>query len=100
MLFKRENMESLFKFVSKKIKNPKDPEDDTLLILTNLLPAGACECYHDRWSVECCFCCWKTRGLNIEDTHMTKLDRLEKLIALVSLAYMFCVHVGVWSDKN
>jgi len=84
----------------KMIDNPKDPEDNCLLIITNLLPLNACECYRNRWSIENCFSCWKTRGLNIEDTHMIQPQRLKKLVAMVALAYLFCVHVGVWSDAN
>jgi hypothetical protein len=36
----------------------------------------------------------KTNGFNIEDTHITKLDRLEKLMALVALSLCFCAQTG------
>jgi len=54
-------------------------------------------CYGGRWAIECCFSCWKPRGLNIEDTHMTDPDRLKKLVAM---AYLFCIEIGVWADKE
>ncbi len=50
--------------------------------------------YKDRWSIERTFFNMKTNGFNIEDTHITKLDRLQKLIALVALSLCFCAQTG------
>ena len=42
-------------------------------------------CRH-RWAIELCFACLKTKGFNIEDTHLRHPDRLEKMFALASIA--------------
>ena len=42
--------------------------------------------YRKRWGIECMFADAKTRGLNIEDTHITDPDKLSNLLVLVALA--------------
>lgn len=44
------------------------------------------ETYRQRWAIELCFACLKTKGFNIEDTHLRHPDRLEKMFALASIA--------------
>lgn len=46
------------------------------------------------------FGAFKTRGFNFEDTHMKDLEKIKKLIALVSIAYIWCVLVGLWSSES
>jgi len=38
----------------------------------------------------------KSSGFDIEKTHLTKLDRLEKLILLVMIAFVWCYIVGIY----
>lgn len=54
------------------------------------------EKYQMRWTIENMFGAFKTRGFNFEDTHMTNLDRIKKLIVLISIAYTWSVLVGLW----
>ena len=49
-----------------------------------------------RWTIENMFGAFKTRGFNFEDTHMTHLEKIKKLIVLISIAYTWCVLVGLW----
>ena len=44
------------------------------------------ETYRQRWAIELCFACMKTKGFDIESTHLRHDDRLEKLFAIVSVA--------------
>lgn len=44
------------------------------------------EIYRQRWGIELCFACLKTKGFNIEDTHLRHADRLEKIFALAAIA--------------
>jgi hypothetical protein len=48
--------------------------------------ANALDIYRQRWGIELCFACLKTKGFNLEDTHLRHKDRLEKIFALASLA--------------
>ncbi len=43
-----------------------------------------------------CFQNIKTRGFNLEDTHLQKIGRIQKLIAMVSIAYAFCLSLGIY----
>lgn len=42
--------------------------------------------YNRRWQIERCFLQMKTQGFNLENTHMTILDRLMKLMCIVTVA--------------
>jgi len=44
------------------------------------------ETYRQRWAIELCFACMKTKGFDIESTHLRHDDRLEKMFAIVSMA--------------
>ena len=58
-----------------------------LIVATNRPdPGQALNDYRKRWGIECLFGDTKTRGLNIEDTHITNPDKLASLIVVVMLA--------------
>lgn len=48
--------------------------------------ADPLEIYRQRWAIELCFACMKTKGFDIESTHLRHDDRLEKMFAIVSMA--------------
>ena len=50
-------------------------------------PEEAQELYKERWQIETAFKALKTSGFNIEDTHLTDVDRIEKLFALALVAF-------------
>ncbi|SEJ69979.1 hypothetical protein SAMN04488058_1151, partial [Deinococcus reticulitermitis] len=56
--------------------------------------------YRLRWSIECTFSAMKTRGLNLEQTHMTQADRLSRLFGLLSLALAWMVRIGEWRAEH
>lgn len=56
--------------------------------------------YRKRWVIEACFQNLKTRGFNLEDTHMKISERISKLIAMVSIAYAFCVSLGIYKNRK
>lgn len=61
---------------------------EALIVATNIggNQARALNLYRRRWGVECLFADAKTRGLNIEDTHITDPDKLATLLVVVALA--------------
>lgn len=69
-------------------------KEDYLIIISNTSPCEALENYKQRWSIEKLFNKLKTRGFNLEDTHMTALNKLEKLIGLVSIAFVWSFLAG------
>jgi hypothetical protein len=70
------------RFAAKTIKG-----GEALIVATNADdPKRALNLYRRRWGVECLFADSKTRGLNIEDTHITDPGKLATLLAIVALA--------------
>ncbi len=50
--------------------------------------------YRKRWKIECAFACLKRKGFELEDTHLTHANRLEKLMAIAAVAYVWALIVG------
>lgn len=50
--------------------------------------------YAQRWGIEQCFQNLKGRGFDLEKTHLRCPLRVGTLVALVSLAYAFCLRMG------
>lgn len=50
--------------------------------------------YRRRWSIEAMFQGFKQRGFDLETSHLQTLEKLKKLVGLVSLAYGFCLVAG------
>ncbi len=47
------------------------------------------------------FSAFKTRGFNLEETHMSANDKIDSLIAVLSLAFAWSHNIGEWlNDKN
>ncbi len=42
----------------------------------------------------------KLSGFNIEKTHLQQIERIEKLVALVFIAFVWCYKVGIYIDQN
>ena len=62
-------------------------KEELLIVATNLENTRhGFNLYRRRWGVECLFADAKTRGLNIEDTHITHPDKLATLLVVVALA--------------
>lgn len=79
----------------------KDKTPDQLLLITNAkADKSVLEKYRKRWSIEVFFQCIKSRGFNLEKTHLTKPERLRKLFAAVCLAFVCCFALGVYKDAK
>jgi len=72
----------------------KDKEDEYVILISLNLDYQALENYKVRWEIETMFKAFKTHGFNIEDTNLQEIDRVKKLIALVSLAFCWCYLIG------
>lgn len=56
--------------------------------------------YRKRWCIEALFQNLKGRGFDLESTHLRCLSKLSKLVALVSLAYAFCLSLGLYYHQK
>lgn len=72
---------------------------DFLIIVSFNKPEESLDYYKDRWQVETLFRALKSGGFNIEDTHVTNLDRIEKLILLTMIAFVWCYKIGDHIDS-
>ena len=57
-------------------------------------PRRALEDYRRRWTIETMFANLKTKGFNMEDTHITDRDKLSTLCAVLALAVALAVKTG------
>jgi len=81
-------------------KSIKDGKVDFCIIVSFNKPDEALEFYAKRWQIETLFRALKTSGFNLEDTHVTHPERLEKLIMLVMIAFIWCYKIGDFIDTQ
>jgi hypothetical protein len=73
----------------------KDGKPELQVIISYSHPQNAQQSYEERWQIETAFKGLKSSGFNIENTHLTDLDRIEKLFTIVMLAFTWAYLVGV-----
>ena len=52
--------------------------------------------YRNRWGIETLFSALKTRGLGLEDTHMTAPHKLATLTGVLAIAFCLAYKAGLW----
>lgn len=62
-------------------------------------PDEAVETYRMRWQIETCFKSMKSSGFNIEETHLADIERIERLFAIVTIAFLWACLVGISRDR-
>jgi hypothetical protein len=60
-------------------------------------PQHALKIYRQRWKIETLFAALKTRGFNLEATHMTDPVKLSTLIAILAMAAGVAYKTGLWA---
>lgn len=78
----------------------KDGKIDFLILISFNKPEESLEYYKKRWQVETLFKAFKSSGFNIEDTHVTNQERLEKLFMIVMIALVWCYKIGDYVNEN
>lgn len=71
-----------------------------LIIVSYNKPQDALLNYKQRWQIETMFKAFKTKGFNIEDTHLTDIDKIDKLVAVVSIAFTWAYKAGIYLHQN
>ena len=87
-------------FISAVKRRNEENKIEIVVIISNIYDDNSVEKYKERWQIETMFKAFKTNGFNLEDTHLTKLDRISKLIALLSIAYTWAYITGIWKHEN
>jgi hypothetical protein len=71
------------------------PTGELLALACSGNPRRALREYRRRWTIETMFGNLKTRGFNMEDTHITDRTKLSTLLAVLALAVALSVKTGV-----
>lgn len=72
-----------------------------LMVISNIFHAEqALEFYRERWGIETLFSHLKKRGYQFEDTHMSKPERIEKLMAVLAVAFAMSYRWGQLLDQS
>lgn len=77
----------------------KNEAKEPLIVFSNQTEFNSLDMYRWRWSIETFFACLKSRGFNIEDTHMTEPAKIEKLLFIVAIAFCFAYKKGELKSK-
>ena len=75
-------------------------QDDFLIIASLDKPEQSFEYYKQRWQIEMCFKALKSSGFNIENTHLQDIERIERLLLLIMIAFVWCYKVGIFLHQN
>jgi hypothetical protein len=77
-------------------------EDEFLVLIASpgVAASRAPAIYRQRWEIETLFAAMKSRGFDLEATHMTAPERISRLIGLLALAFVWSHLVGQWRNKK
>lgn len=75
-------------------------KDDLVTIISNRKFQSPFKLYRKRWEIETLFGCLKKRGFCFEDTHLTHLSRIEKLVFVLTVAFCWSHLVGEAKEKD
>ena len=78
----------------------RDGKLDFLILVSFNKPEESIDYYKKRWQVETLFKAFKSSGFNIENTHVTDQNRLEKLFLIVMIALVWCYKIGDFIDGH
>lgn len=73
----------------------REGQGDVILLSSEAGP-DALSTYAKRWAIESLFQSLKTRGFKLEATRLEDDERVERLLALLALAFAFAYRVGEW----
>ena len=78
----------------------RDGKPELQVIISFNKPEDALQTYRRRWQIETMFRAMKSAGFNMEDTHLVDMERIEKLLLLVMMAFVWCYNVGEFVHRN
>lgn len=81
------------------VSGSKLKNGEFLIIISFRNPEDAQKNYKDRWQIEMCFKAMKSSGFDIEKTHLVDIERIEKLVLLIMIAFVWCYKVGIYLNQ-
>jgi len=71
-----------------------------LIVASHDKTAQALQYYKERWQIETMFKAFKTAGFNLESTHLTQYQRLDRLLMMVAIAFVWAYKTGIYRDRQ
>ncbi|MCO5248980.1 MAG: IS4 family transposase [Chitinophagales bacterium] len=87
-------------YLSATLGRTRDNAPEYVIIISYSKDTQALVNYKDRWQIETCFKAMKSSGFDIENTHLQDIERIEKLICLVMIAFLWCYKVGDYLNNE
>lgn len=72
----------------------KKEDGDNVLVISSETSSKILLEYGERWKIETLFGILKTRGFRLEDTHLTEIERVSKLLSLLTIAVSWAILAG------
>ena len=88
---------------AKRAKGHGHPGDELVVVVGAYRrgePVDLLADYRLRWGIESLFGALKSRGFDLESTHLHHPERLERLLALLALAFGWAHRTGVWMAEH
>lgn len=76
------------------VATKRNTKGELIVLVSNKYHADPFLFYARRWNIEILFNKFKTKGFNMENTHITKSNRITNLFAIISLAYVYSCYIG------
>jgi hypothetical protein len=76
------------------VKLKKGERTEYLIVASRARNKDALAEYKLRWGIETMFGCLKSRGFELEETHLTDTDKISKLLMLLALALCLAILTG------
>lgn len=78
------------------ISGARSERGELMVVVTNEDPRTAISIYLRRWEIESLFQGLKSRGFRFEETHVIRLERIEKLMTLLAIGFCWAHKIGEW----
>ncbi|MDZ4749929.1 MAG: transposase [Saprospiraceae bacterium] len=82
-----------------RIINSKTNKPEYLIIASYCDRSESISRYGERWYIENIFKDMKSNGFQLECTHVTKIERLNTLMGILAIAYVWMIKIGIWIKK-
>ncbi|UBV45486.1 IS4 family transposase (plasmid) [Deinococcus taeanensis] len=76
------------------------PAGDRVIVASDVTVLDVLNTYRLRWGIEATFSSLKSRGLNLESTHMTSPERISRLFGLLCIALAWMTRVGAQQTET
>ena len=77
----------------------RSPKGELLIVATNQSPHNAVSIYLRRWEIENLFATLKSKGFRFEETHVTKLPRLNTFMNILAIGFAWMHRIGEWAAE-